>query len=395
MARLVAHEFKGSKVQNVGYLGNEKGDSLRSPKDIYPTFKRTENGTDIYVLGYETGATWQSEIKFSVLEKFWVAVMRKKLVVEVDGEKIDVKSLPRLMQEFSLKNDFKAHHYYKAAVSDESTKFEETLKHLGKVSLSLIDGLPELPKKIAMVRSTGMVIYEKSFRSIVPYAGFFFCNDAEGNKKLSSMEPPKHDEWDKDHPEPGSNRKTLVELNDWLREKIKAFKPIDNSTTITIPDLYKLLPDDSDTEFSNSAVNTGDKTENPDLTPKAEIPFVQVKVKEEKPKGKKGEHHDPTRISFESRIFLAEAETNTYRVVLKPAKTATETVRIAAVGDDAQPFPVRILKAWGNDSHKIEIDEKGAIQNLSLNAEQDKYIYIQIDSSDKLSLEAAASYDND
>ena len=112
MARLVAHEFKGSKVQNVGYLGNEKGDSLRSPKDIYPTFKRTENGTDIYVLGYETGATWQSEIKFSVLEKFWVAVMRKKLVVEVDGEKIDVKSLPSLMQEFSLKNDFKAHHYY-------------------------------------------------------------------------------------------------------------------------------------------------------------------------------------------------------------------------------------------------------------------------------------------
>ena len=156
-----------------------------------------------------------------------------------------------------------------------------------------------------------------------------------------------------------------------------------------------MLPDDSDTEFSNSAVNTGDKTENPDLTPKAEIPFVQVKVKEEKPKGKKGEHHDPTRISFESRIFLAEAETNTYRVVLKPAKTATETVRIAAVGDDAQPFPVRILKAWGNDSHKIEIDEKGAIQNLSLNAEQDKYIYIQIDSSNKLSLEAAASYDND
>ena len=126
------------------------------------------------------------------------------------------------------------------------------------------------------------------------------------------------------------------------------------------------------------------------MIPKAEIPFVQIKVKEDKSKGKKGEHPDPTRISFESRIFLAEAETNTYRAVLKPAKTAVATVRIAAVGDDAQPFPVRVLKAWGDDSHKIEIDEKGAIQNLSLNAQENKNIYIQIDSSDKLSLEAAA-----
>lgn len=394
VARLVTHEFKKTTAQNVGYLGADSGAALRKSVEIPNNFRRTENGTDIFVLGYETGQTWQEDLKFSVLENFWAAVMKERLVVEIDGEIIDAYSLPEMMEEFSVKNDFNAHYYYKAATVKERTVFAEPLKYLGDVYLSLIDGDSSFPKKIAMVRSTGMVIYEKHFRSIVPYAGFFFCDSEDGNKKLSSMEPPRHDDWDKDRPEPRANKKTLDELYGWLKQKVRSIKFVEESHVTDIPDLYKWLPDDAESEFSNAEANLdNDKTENPEQPPKEEILFVQVKTKEEKdkPKPSPEPRPDSTRIPVESRIFLVEPETNTYRAVLKPeVKADSASVRISAVGDDAKPVPVRVVKAWSGDGQTFAINEKGVIQNLSLSDEQNTKIYVQIDSADRLSLEASA-----
>lgn len=76
---------------------------------------------------------------------------------------------------------------------------------------------------------------------------------------------------------------------------------------------------------------------------------------------------------------------------MKPDKTLAAALRVSAVGDDAQPFLIKVLRAWSEDGQSIEVDEKGIIQNLGLEAEQNKNIYIQIDSSDKFSLEVSAN----
>jgi hypothetical protein len=54
-----------------------------------------------------------------------------------------------------------------------------------------------------MVRKTGMVVFAKAFRSVVPFCGIFICKNEVGNKLLRDMEPPRHDVWDPDHPEKG------------------------------------------------------------------------------------------------------------------------------------------------------------------------------------------------
>lgn len=66
-------------------------------------------------------------------------------------------------------------------------------------------------------------------------------------------------------------------------------------------------------------------------------------------------------------------------------------MRISAVGDDAKPVPVRVVKAWKDDGQKFVIDEKGVIQNLTFGGKENTKIYVQIDSADRLSLEASAN----
>lgn len=75
---------------------------------------------------------------------------------------------------------------------------------------------------------------------------------------------------------------------------------------------------------------------------------------------------------------------------MRSEKTDAAEVRISAVGDDAQPVLIKVVKAWTDDSKKIEVNEKGIIQNLNLDAGEDKKIYIQIDSADRFSLEVSA-----
>ncbi len=92
-------------------------------------------------------------------------------------------------------------------------------------------------------------------------------------------------------------------------------------------------------------------------------------------------------------MFLAEAPTAAYRAVLNAEKSGAASLRISAVGDDAQPVPVKAVKAWTDDGNKLEVDEKGIIKHLSLDAGRVKKIYIQVDSADRLSLEVSAHED--
>ncbi len=97
-----------------------------------------------------------------------------------------------------------------------------------------------------MVRKTGMVIYQKMFRSVLPFCGVFLCRNDAGNVILREMEPPRHDDWDQDHPEKGSHRKTADEFSGYIRDCIKELAPVDNQKVLTIPELSQYLPDDDD-----------------------------------------------------------------------------------------------------------------------------------------------------
>lgn len=268
VATLVTHMLaNGSIAQATGYLGGARGQSVREKEEIPPRFLRTKMGTDIIVLGFPGGVTWQKDLTYSVLENFWPAIEWEHLVVKVGDEEISRKNLRELLERFSPEPEFSAHQYYRA-YKEANYTFAEELPTLGDITLYLSSGDDDLQKKVAMIRKTGMVIFLKPFRSAMPFCGVFICRNDTGNRLLRDMEPPRHDIWDPDHPEKNANRKTEWEYVHFIRESIKNLMPTDDSKVIAVPGLSRFLPDDDDTpeeSFEGEAEQT--KTEGVDRSP--------------------------------------------------------------------------------------------------------------------------------
>jgi uncharacterized membrane protein YgcG len=249
VARLVSHKLpKGEGIaQHIGYLGADDGSSIREKRAIPSHFVRTKTGTDLIILGYNAEESWAKDLIFSVLENFWPAIHFGDLEVEVAGTRINKGNLDDLLNKYSSEGEFTAHLYYRAFTEKSAKHFENVLPTLKKVEVRLLAGEQGLPKRVAMVRKTGMVIYLQHYRSLVPYCGVFLCRSDIGNRLLRDMEPPRHDDWDPDHPEKNSHRKTFSEFTSFIRDCVQKLAPADNDKVLAIPDLSQYLPDDDET----------------------------------------------------------------------------------------------------------------------------------------------------
>jgi hypothetical protein len=243
VARLVTHEKSSRhKFQNTGFLGGPKGESLRTLGTIPKQFRREVPGTDVVILGFRTTEDWESRLLKSVLENFWPAIHFRDLEVEINGMPVSASNLPELLA--SDQNDVgEARLYYDAFVSGRSRHFTQDLPSLGTVDL-FIDLTDDGLKKVAMVRKSGMVIWQRAFRSIVPFTGVFLCRNDDGNRILRSMEPPKHDSWDGNLPEVGQNKHIVREFTDFIRSTVRELTGSIGSTVVDFGDLSQYLPDD-------------------------------------------------------------------------------------------------------------------------------------------------------
>ena len=248
VATLASHELvRGVTALPTGFLGGERGCSIRTPNHIPARFRRTDCGLDMLALEFPASEDWEEGLIYSVLDNFWPAIDSGDLTLAVDRHTINRSNVSQFFDFFSVREDFTAHLFYRAYKSP-TYSFNQRLLTSEDCSLSLIAGEPHLPRKIAMVRKTGMVIYQHGhLRSLVPFCGVFLCKNDEGNRVLRDMEPPRHDDWDPDHPEPGLNKKVKAEYMTFIRECIKKLVSVDDSTLISIPELNRFLPDDDET----------------------------------------------------------------------------------------------------------------------------------------------------
>src|SRR5262249_10328603 len=159
---------------------------------------------------------------YSVLDNFWLAIEYGDLEDRIDDLLINKKVLPKLLSQFSTKEEFLAHLYYRAFTAPSIPPIKAKLPLLGDCSMHLLSADAERRAKIvAMARKTVMQICEKSFRSIVPFCGVFQCVSEKGNKILREMEPPGHDKWDPDLPSKGEHKATQTELLAFIRDCVK------------------------------------------------------------------------------------------------------------------------------------------------------------------------------
>ncbi|WCJ58252.1 hypothetical protein NXS98_10995 [Fontisphaera persica] len=390
VATLASHRHPaGGTLQPTGFLGEPNGASVRSFENIPAIFRRLRHGTDVIVLGFPDSYNWHNDLLYSVLDNFWPAIYYGDLEVKVGDMQVSKNNLQNLLETFIPMEGFTAHQFYKA-FTNPTHEYSECLTCLKEVSLRIIAGDPELPKRIAMVRKTGMKIFEKHFRSIVPFCGVFMCRNDIGNKLLREMEPPRHDAWDPDHPEKGANRRIESEYVNFIRECIRKLSQPDDAKVISVPDLSRFLPDDDETpeeSFDLNLSGTSSTPSAPEVIKGRKIERDKMSMQEDhmspsdgdqetqewsygsmenSPKGNStsddrsegagsrsgsnnaadssashgGENSKPA-IKIRYRTFVRDSTSGEYRVTVTPLEQPSKEVElsISAVGDDQKLLP--------------------------------------------------------
>lgn len=411
VARLVTFDAENGRVQPTGYLGGLGGRAVRNKKEIPKAFRRTEPGTDVYVLGYHADHDWQEQFVYSVLENFWPAVHRGNLMVTVSGTKVDGTNLPSLLQQYSDHKDFNAHLYHRAYTDGGAVQTVDMLPTLGEVTVRLLAGDSNAPNRVAMVRGTGMVIYQRRCHSRVPFYGVFECRSETGNRKLRDMEPPRHDDWNADLPEKGENRKTKKELVDHIIECVKAIAPVSTETTLVIPDLSQYLPDDSDSPedgFDGPPTDGAGRNEGFDRTPQTQtipgrhmcrIPPNTGTGGDRGSESGVGDSGTPdgdngrTPVTVRSRAFLRDVEQGVYVIIIyppHPQPAGDVYLSVSAVGDDSVPTPVRLRIARQANNRRLAVPQPGRIGPVAFPRTGPLRIEVVLDEPRRLALDVTA-----
>lgn len=264
VAQLATHaDSNGERLQATGFLGTRGGAAVRNVDDIPDIFRRNDQGTDIWIVAYAYRGDWREDLIFSVLDSFWPAIKFGDLVVKVDQFVIDSSTLEGYLKQYSTQDGFTGHLYYEAFVSPKVTEPVE-LPTLGECTVYVRSAETPLPKRVAMIRKAGMVVTTWRFNAAFPFAGVFICTSDKGNEKLREMEPPRHDEWNPDLPDPGANRKTYNAVREAVKVILRGLNPMSETQALAIPGLEKYLPDvdpDRNNATRNGSSQGGAETE--------------------------------------------------------------------------------------------------------------------------------------
>ena len=257
VARLISHEWEGSITRGSGYYGlTAKNDPLTEVSAIPDIFRRESPGTTIAIAGFPVSKNWELKIIEAVLESFFYAIQSEKLVVRAGKHLVKKANLARwvgdvekgLTNENSLGHSSYVPFYYKAIVSSDAEEFKnDDFRGKGRISLRVVTGR-DFPKKVAMVRGSGMKIFDKAqFQTAMKFAGVFNAEGDEVNRYLKSMEPQQHDRFVPGRADDQAEAELFLKaLYKWINERVREVAERHFTSEADIEGVSKFLPDDSE-----------------------------------------------------------------------------------------------------------------------------------------------------
>lgn len=268
--RVSSRDENSVRLQGNGTYGLQDQQPVRDQVLIPELFRRKETGTDVFVIGFVEAESWEKLITRSVLNNFWLAILKNELIVRINKTEINQNNVGDFINaNFNLEDRDKEDDgnplpYFQAYTEPESNSkkiISEDLQTLGKVELHLkIDN--NYPGKVAYFRKTHMLIFKKSKTSYIPFAAVFICDNDEGNGLLQAMENQRHNEWSKSNgtEKDEYTRKKMAaaekELSEFIKNSIDSINNSDDKDTLEINglDRYLFIPDIDD-EFEGDGIS--------------------------------------------------------------------------------------------------------------------------------------------
>ena len=229
--------------------------------DNIPEFLLPEKqGTVVFIPGFIDDKDWQHTITATVVSNYFCAIDEEKLKVRIRDENGEIETIEKTTLEecFKKVEDLQSsdnekvkmsHHYYRAMKSAIHTK-ESQLPNLGHCKMWILRE-EELPKRVALLRNTGMLISDKQrgiprWTGCADFVAVFRCDSDKGNRLLRAMENPTHDAFEPERAmekEQKKCKRSLAELVNWVRECVNEYTKPEETETTAIDELGKFFPD--------------------------------------------------------------------------------------------------------------------------------------------------------
>lgn len=252
VSRLVTFKREDDETtQGIGYYGNDKNTPVFNQLSIDPSFERKagEYGTDIFIAGYKfANEDWQKNIIVSILDGFLGAIWNGKLEIRVGDKEVSKATLHDLIEIYRDDLTEYTEKYYSVLVSNETHWVEEDFMGLGLIKLGILIGDSESPRRVAMIRQTGMKIMDKDhLPGHAPCVGVLFIEGDKINEKLRVMENPEHTLWQPDRAKnPIAAKELLKALNRFIKNEIENLISTGGGDEIDAVGVGNFLPDISD-----------------------------------------------------------------------------------------------------------------------------------------------------
>lgn len=255
VARLVTFKNDADETtQGIGYYGNSKNTPILEELHIDKSFHREngEYGTDIYITAYRFNNTsWENDIVISILDGFLGAIWKEKLIVNVGNIEISKNNLPKIME--SYKDELSKSHvleYYQVLTNPKTKWFESDHMGKGLVRFGILLGSPDLSRRVAMIRQTGMKIKDgKGISGHIPFAGILFIEGDKINEELRALENPEHTEWQPERSaKPLVAKRLIKSINDYMIGCLNELVNSGDAEQIDAVGVASFIPDISDND---------------------------------------------------------------------------------------------------------------------------------------------------
>lgn len=413
VARLVTHFQNGEATQGVGFYHNLTNKTPIFEEDtclLRDQFARTKYGTDVIIAGFKKTGTWAADIEKAILSNFFVAIIEKKLVVKINGQVIDDKTLEGRLKYYSdierreeskEKKISTIMEFYSAVIAADHIEQGSIIENNDVVLYIKKDD--KYSKSIAEMRSIGMVVRTRKNHIFTRYAAVMVVQGAKLNELLKNIEPPQHNKWDPDliENDPEENkraRKIRSQLISWTNDTIVECCRTETPEELDLDGVSAYLPYDEDDQSLGTA---DEEDKSPDAENRIGNPESNrvrrrtVTLTAQKVTGNKKENYDPHNDEHGGHGHGSggEEDPNGQDKVKAPAPgeksvsvpkvlkqrimqvASTPSYRVALVLEEDCPVTHIAIKAIGDDGTK----EKITIKDYKLDKKR-----IQVNSSQLL-----------
>lgn len=231
--------------------------------------KRTEHGTDLYILGLKNIEFWKEQIVLAVLNNFLVSLYNGLLEVEIGKYIIKRETLGDIFNsiykskqvgQFKLKGKykqqfFKSYSYYNTLKPENHIYIQlpetwiekyEFIDASDDGELVLYKDDEDATRCILQTRRSGMKIFEQNrISGTIPFTGVFMATGNKLNEFLRKLENANHDKWSLDRASDSERVITnefLTDLRKWYKSSVEEFFGAQSDESINAFGLNELLP---------------------------------------------------------------------------------------------------------------------------------------------------------